>query len=574
MKLVYVEQGVYADSVFLMRLNARLEAEPGVHRALVAMATEANLDLARMLEFVVSPAGPDELLICLDHDGSVPGEELRQLVHRMIREKRGGLGSEETGVVPTTVMEALQVLPQATLAVISVAGTWAVAEADKALDAGLSVMLFSDNVTVEQEARLKGRALEKGLLMMGPDCGTAIIGGTPLCFSNAVRPGPVGIVAASGTGLQEVSCLIHRLGSGISHAIGTGGRDLKEPTVSGQMIRAGIAALEADPGTDVIVVISKPPADELARALWSDLEGCTKPVVVHLVGGSPSQCPADMRAVLTDTLAETARAAVGLIGMLDDGGVKPAVLDRSGPAAPQPRRGGIHGLYTGGTLADEADGLMRRVPDLEYTVIDLGDDQYTRGRAHPMIDPTARVEWIRKTTADTTVAVILLDFVLGYGSHPDPVGMTLPAITGAREGVVFVAALVGTDGDPQGYDECLRRLEEAGVLVAGSNAEAVDLAIRQVSNVRSARDDSRGWRTSLHHQHQHQHQLQPQPKPQPRGDTPAQSALLHSPVQVINIGIQDFADDLQKQGVSVVHLAWRPPARGNERMAALLNRLR
>src|SRR5580704_9603583 len=87
-------------------------------------------------------------------------------------------------------------------------------------------MIFSDNVPIAEEASLKHEARERGLMVMGPDCGTAIIGGVPLAFANAVPRGDIGIIGASGTGIQEVSTLIARAGRGVRHAIGTGGRDM------------------------------------------------------------------------------------------------------------------------------------------------------------------------------------------------------------------------------------------------------------------------------------------------------------------------------------------------------------
>src|SRR5690606_14776291 len=124
-------------------------------------------------------------------------------------------------------------------------GVYAAFEAFRALENNLNVMMFSDNVTVEDEIKLKDLAVKKDLLMMGPDCGTAIINGVGLCFANKIKRGPIGLVAASGTGLQEVTVLIDQFGGGISQAIGVGGRDLSKD-VMGRMTLHAINALNAD----------------------------------------------------------------------------------------------------------------------------------------------------------------------------------------------------------------------------------------------------------------------------------------------------------------------------------------
>ena len=578
---VQVADNLYADSVFLMRVNAEVEQMPGVQKALVAMATDANLSLATKIGFIPPPeALPDQLLILAQHDGTQSDMALLQSVVELIRRRETSL--ESNAASPRSIAAACEMKPEATLAVISVSGQYAAAEAEQALREGLSVMLFSDNVSVEDEVRLKVMAAEKGLLVMGPDCGSAIIHGTPICFANAVRRGPIGIVAASGTGLQEVSCLIHRYGSGVSQAIGTGGRDLKERAVGGRSVSTAMAVLEDDPDTRVIVVISKPPADQLISAVKDMLERSSKPVVLHLVGRRQSEGMSCVYEALS--LDDAARHAAVLAG--GAGTIGLPSIGVSGAESKMSRT--IRGLYTGGTLADEAEALLcaagiivsRRADRLkdDHCIVDLGDDEFTRGRPHPMIDPTARCAWIATTTADDSV--VLLDFVLGFGAHPDPVGATLPAILNAfrkASNMTVIAVVVGTDSDPQDYRDSCRRLEEAGVIVASSNAEAVVLAAFHAGVPNCAQILASAWTV-------------PGPKEQAKrsnhgGDAtsaPASTvsqagagvALLRKPLSVIAVGVQNFADDLKSNGVPVVSVDWRPPARGNARLASLLNRVR
>src|SRR4030095_10708603 len=146
----------------------------------------------------------------------------------------------------SSIALGLERAEDADIALISVPGDYAAAEALKALAQGLNVMLFFDNVAIADERAIKLYARARTLLVMGPDCGTAIVNGVPLGFANVVRRGDIGLVAASGTGLQEVTCRIHNLGGGISQAIGTGGRDLKDagggmPVLQGAAARAAAA---------------------------------------------------------------------------------------------------------------------------------------------------------------------------------------------------------------------------------------------------------------------------------------------------------------------------------------------
>ena len=346
-------------------------------------------------------------------------------------------------------------LPQANLALISLPGEFAMAEARKALNAGLHALVFSSGVPLEEERALKLLARGKGLLLMGPDCGTALIAGTPLAFANAVPRGDIGIVSASGTGLQEVSCLVARLGGGISHGIGVGGRDLDE-RVGALATLAAIDALEQDPGTATIVLLSKPPAPAVAEKVLERLARCRKKSVVCFLGlDKPGMAP---------TLLAAAEMAAGA-----------KIENEKQKTGSCPGR--VQGLYCGGTLCTEAELIFKRRGLQGHRFIDLGDDRYTRGRPHPMIDPEIRNAHLAAAAADPAVGVILVDVVLGYGAHADPGGVLLSV----KSEKTIIASVTGTDDDPQVRSRQVAKLREAGVLVAPSNAHAAQLAAALVS---------------------------------------------------------------------------------------------
>ena len=335
---------------------------------------------------------------------------------------------------------------------VSTPGRYAVLDALDALDAGASVMLFSDNVPVGQEVLLKERAAERGLLVMGPDCGTAVVGGVGLGFANAVRTGPVGLVAASGTGAQQVMCLLDAAGVGVSHCLGVGGRDLSA-AVAGRSTLAALDALDADPVTDLIVLVSKPPDPEVAARVGRHAAALRTPVVSALLGpGQP------------DLTAAVER-------VLDARGKPVPTWPSWHPAIPAASRPGlVHGLFAGGTLRDEAAGIIGD----RGRLVDLGADEYTVGRPHPMIDNTLRLEHLAAAAADPSCGVLLLDVVLGYAADPDPAATLAPAI--ATCGIPVVVALIGTVGDPQGLPRQAEALRDAGATVFLSNAEAARYA--------------------------------------------------------------------------------------------------
>jgi hypothetical protein len=309
---------------------------------------------------------------------------------------------------------------------------------------------------------------------MGPDCGTAILNGVGLGFSNVVRRGPIGLIGASGTGLQEVSCLLDQAGHGISHAIGTGGRDLAT-AVGGITTLQALELLAADPATTSIVLISKPPAPEVAERILEAAARTGKPVVACLLGASTSAAPAGVQ--LASNLEQAARLAAGSTA------VPSAPVER-----PRPRlREGQHqvrGLYCGGTLCEEAE-LALAGTSVERQLVDFGDDQYTRGRAHPMIDPSLRNQAILEAAGDPRVAAVLLDVILGYGAHADPAGAVAPTLRQAQQRAAadgrelsVLAHVVGTHADPQRLGQQAATLRAAGVHLLGSNYAAATAAGR------------------------------------------------------------------------------------------------
>jgi len=419
------------------------------------MATDLNRELLREAGLLVgeaATAGPNDLVLAVDaeDDGALAFAE------ELLRQPKDTSTSAERAA-PKSLRSAHRADPQAQLAMISVPGQYAAAEARQALAEGLHVFLFSDNVPIEDEVALKRSARERGLLVLGPDCGTAIINGVGLGFANVVRRGTIGVVGASGTGIQEVTSLVHRAGSGISHAIGTGSRDLHS-AVGGITTLQALDLLRDDPSTQSIVLISKPSDPLVASTVLRALTATGKPSVAYLQGAH-AEAPDGVR--LARNLEEAAHLALGM----------PA-----DEPAPNPRATGlVCGLFCGGTLLEEAALALGHA--VEHQLIDFGDDQYTRGRAHPMIDPTLRNQAIVDAGRDTRVCVVLLDFILGLGAHPDPVGAALPAIgealsAGRGRGLRFVAHVVGTDEDPQGLRRQEAALRAAGVEVLDSNFRA------------------------------------------------------------------------------------------------------
>ena len=477
-----VKTNAYFDSVALMRIAASLNARPEVAMASLMMGTPANQELLREAGLLVDEgmaAGPNDLVI------AVSAEEA--LLDPLLAEAEAGLESQApaTGESEQARPRTLEQAVGANLALISTPGRYAAAEALKALKLGMHVFLFSDNVPPGEELLLKEEAGRRGLLVMGPDCGTAIVNGVPLGFANAVRRGDIGIVGASGTGSQEIACLVDRAGAGISQLFGVGGHDLSE-MIGGRSMLAALDALAGDPATRVIVLVSKPPAPAVAAAVLERAAHAGKPVVVNFLGAE---------VVKADNIhpAATLEDAAALAAALSLGAPVVQAFDVPEPTRLAARltagRSAIRALFSGGTFAYEAQLLLgevatsagRWVPGQPITfpagnlVLDLGDDEYTVGRPHPMIDPTLRVDFLLAALAAPDTAVVLLDVVLGTGSAADPAGALAPALR-ETAGPVVVAFVCGTPTDRQGLESQEAVLREVGVVLAPSSTAAIRLA--------------------------------------------------------------------------------------------------
>lgn len=490
----------YKDSVVLMRVAQSVAARDGVTRVSLLMGTPANKDIlvqAGLLAPEFAEAAPADLMILVEGQQAALAPLLAE-IDEQLAGRDTVVAGEHREIAPRSIAMGLGRLAGATLAQISVPGPYAGAEALKALKCGLHVFLFSDNVPLAEEQAVKRLAAKKGLLVMGPDCGTAIIGGVPLGFANAVRRGAIGLVGASGTGIQEVSVRIHELGEGVSHALGTGSRDVCEE-VGGTTLLAGLDLLARDSDTRVIVIVSKPPAPSVAARSLRAARTCGKPVVVLFLGAKLAG-GGNIHPVAT--LEEAAAAAVAVAR-----GETPGACAE--PAALAPAQGFMRGLYSGGTYCTEAQlilkdagittwsnvpvdkeyALPRGAPSREHTAIDLGADEFTVGRPHPMIDFSARAARLLEEATDRSVTVIVLDVVLGYGAHPDPAGELAPVV---REALAIAATekrklsvlgfVCGTDGDPQGLAGQVATLRDAGMLLAPTSTAAARLAAQVAAN--------------------------------------------------------------------------------------------
>ncbi len=511
----HVKKNAYYDSVTLMLATDEVKTLEGVEEALVGMGTDTNKEFLKDLNMLTpeaESAGPNDLLIVVKGAEGVLEKAIEVVEEFLKGQKEEGEGRSE--LVAPSLERALDMMPDADLVLISIAGEYAGREAMKALERGLHVMLFSDNVSLEEEIKLKRYAVEKGLLMMGPDCGTAIINGVPLAFSNVVKRGRIGIVAASGTGSQEVSSIISNLGEGISQLIGTGGRDVKKD-VGGLMFLKGIEWLLEDEETEVVVLVSKPPDPGVVEKAVKLIKEGGKKSVVHFINGKVG----DPEVVVGRTLEDTAVKAVKLARGEEIDREEYSYYDVVGgrdieslaeEVASKIEEGRyIRGLYSGGTLADEAMALLMKevgpvwspspldpkykIDDIhksvEHTIVDMGEDEFTRGRPHPMIDFTMRRERLVREYSDPDVAIILLDIVLGYGSNMDPASEIAQALEEARKKnpkyKAVVANILGTKDDPQDYEKQWKTLEDAGVVVFPSNASAVRFAIEVWKGLRA-----------------------------------------------------------------------------------------
>jgi FdrA protein len=495
-RLVRVRAEHYVDSVLLMGATRTMLGSPGVEWATTVMGTPANLETLAGEGFEggdLQGAGANDLVFAVRAGSQTEAEAAMEAGGAALSERPPSAERHEERR-PMSLTEAAGKLPGTNVALVSVPGPYAALEAHRALSAGLHVLLFSDNVPLQAEVELKARALDVGLLMMGPGAGTARLGGIGLGFANAVRRGPVGVIAAAGTGAQEVMTLLDRWGTGVSHVIGVGGRDLSEP-VGGCMTRQGARALVDDPATEVLLIVSKPPSPAVASSLVRELGA--KPTVMALLGlegdvpsGPGVRVERTMEGALLATLDGLGLPSPDLAAGLE-GAVAGAI------AKLPPERTAVRGLFSGGTLCYESlvvlsarlgpvhsntplrDGWGLPEPPGAHACWDMGEEEYTRGRPHPMIDPEARLEEILRQGADPATAVVLIDVVLGYGSHPDPASKLAPAcskVTTSPGGPAVVTYVLGTKGDPQGLEGQRERLAEAGCIMAPTAARAALVA--------------------------------------------------------------------------------------------------
>lgn len=564
-----IQKNSYQDSIVLMLLTNRLNTLAGVTKASVMMGTPANKDIFKtggLYTSELEEASSNDMAIVLEIDGK--DEQLIQDVLNTIDEflaEQSKGGSDKGTETVKTWDKALELGEDAHVVIFSIPGTHAALEIEHALNEGKHVFCFSDNVALEDEVRLKQMAHEKGLLLMGPDCGTGIINGIPVAFTNAVRKGSIGVVGASGTGIQEVTTLIHKLGGGVTNAIGTGGRDLKAE-VGGITLKDSVATLENDPDTKVIVVISKPPAPSVRDEVLDLLRSSSKPVVTIFLGEDPTDHEENLYRAYT--LEEAAEIAVQLMHGKEVVEKNTSLEDPCYQFAAG--QTGIKGLYSGGTLAYEAAMLMKRALGLKdekeaeagfilkdgvHEIIDLGDDIYTQGKPHPMIDPSKRQEMLAQAADDPTTAVILLDDVLGYGSHENMAKELAPTIKEIKEKaasagreLVVIATIVGTDEDPQNMADQKRILTEAGTILCNSNAQAVKLALIIL-----------GHPLTL-----------PERKVLPKKSS-GKATVIPSKEMIrlltndtfINIGLRSFSDAITSHNGKAIQFDWQPVAGGN-----------
>lgn len=565
-----IRKNNYQDSINLMMLTRKINEFGGVNRSQIMMGTEANKNILKssgLLTDEAQEASSNDMVIVIDAEDEGITEKIMGEIESFFNDlqvKDRAHEAREAASIDT----AVQMLPEANVALFSIPGEYAASEMKKALNLGLNVFSFTDNISKQDEINLKKLAKEKGLLMMGPDCGTGAISGIPLAFTNVINSGDISIVGASGTGIQEVSCLIDKYGGGIIHAIGTGGRDLNEE-VKGITMKDALIALNHHSETKVIALISKPPAKEVRDEIVELLHGLDKPVVAVFLGEKPANHEGEV--YFAYTLEECARMAVDLS--------KKGSVEKNYNELPENQteirfdeNAGIKGLYSGGTLGAEAAmliadtlGMSRKTPkegylldEKGYQILDLGDDIYTVGRPHPMIDPDVRIEKIKELAKADENSIILIDIVLGYGTHEDMVGALIPAIREAKKRaeergkqICFVSSIVGTDKDIQDYHQAAKRLRQEGVLVEESNKKAVLRALK-LKGIEYREKDK---------------EIIPADKKK-TGLKPSKNLvkLLSEKPRIINIGLKSFNKSIEDCGGQYIWVNWKPKAGGNRKL--------
>jgi FdrA protein len=567
-----IRRGVYYDSARLMQLQRSLAGLPEILDAGVVMGTDSNKELLAHIGLdtpEVQASKPDDLVIVVKSEKIQAAEDAIGQVDSLLAARKSDIDQE---YMPHSLETAAQMLPDAGWVIVSVAGRYATGVTREALRLGKHVHLFSDNVSVEDEIALKTEAREAGLLVMGPDCGTANIGGMGLAFANKVRNGPIGIVAAAGTGLQQVASRIHQLGSGITFGIGTGGRDLSEKVGAITYLMA-LDALIRDPDTKVIVLVSKPPSPKVAEEVLKVARKAGKPVVVNFIARAVTTIQ-DGNLFFATGMDDAARLAVEFANK------PPQVqLDTDLPIDKFTKEQKyFRGLFSGGTLAYEAQyilaGYLPRVwanapinkdnkmadslVSQENCIVDLGEDEFTVGRLHPMMDNELRIRRLYEEANDPEVAVIMLDVVIGYGSHPDPASEIAPAIAKAiadakKAGrhLEVTCVVTGTDEDPQNFDSQMEQLRKAGAWTDPSN----EVVVRRVGRIMRALNERGSVAAAVL-------------------GKPVDLPNLKKPMAAINVGLESFAANLKDQDAPNIHVDWKPPAGGNEKLAGILERMK
>lgn len=509
---VIIKKNSYFDSVFLMQVAKGISNEPGIDQAVALMGTENNKTVLIKMgvkEKEINSASSNDVVIFIEGSKSQVDLVLDNIDRWFIRKTT----SLKTRV--HTLNEALTIQSKANLAVISVPGKYAAGEARKALDKGLNIFLFSNNVSVEEELSLKQYADQHGLLVMGPDCGTAIIAGVGIGFANSIRRGKIGVVGVTGTGLQEFTSLIHQAGLGISQAIGTGSRDLSDE-IGGLSAFKALELLEGDPETELIVLISKPPGLKTLESLVKRLNRCPKPIVICILGTRQLRNKLKLKQsiVSTDTIAEAAIKAAAIVEGKSIKSPGISLTNFLGRVKKEKKflatnQRYLRGIFAGGTFCYQAQQLaaagglqihsnvplagMIKLTDpttsIANSMVDMGEDYFTQSSPHPMIDSRLSKQRIIKEAHDPEVAVILLDFILGFMSSENPAGELAPAIIEAKKirkndsgHLIFIASVCGTDLDVQNLKEQLNTLEEIGVIVMPSSAHAALLALEVVKD--------------------------------------------------------------------------------------------
>jgi FdrA protein len=503
----------YNDSIVLMQFTVELEAMPGIEKAAIMMGTPAVLQFLKESSLLVEDVkniSSDDMVIAVTGKTE---DDVRNALEKIISKLRNNeLQSNAIDGLPGNLQEKNEdgflwkdVPLDSRIALISVPGQYAAAEAWRAIKSNRHVMLFSNNVMIADEIALKKAGEERNLLIMGPDCGTAIINGVPLGFANKIKRGNIGIVAGAGSGLQELTCLIDRMECGISHAIGTGGRDLKSE-VNGITTKMGLALLKEDPKTEVIVLLSKPPDQRVAEDVLNPAKITGKPVVVCMLGMEWEKSnPENIH--FASTIEEAARVAVGLSRKTYSRptGNHHQDIKRNNSV---PNRF-IRGFFSGGTLAYETYLLLQKefvdvysnspidpkykigiegLEEARHIILDLGTEEFTTGLPHPMIDGRWRSDLIARAGKNKEVAIILFDIILGFGADSNPSSLIIESIRSARKcaerekrSLSFIASIIGTEKDPQCYSKQYEILQSEGVQIADSNAQAAQKAILKLA---------------------------------------------------------------------------------------------